>query len=99
MHFVLYMELRRRQSLRSLVYRVRRLGQAALARQGLDPATAPLLLMLHLRSAEHTSERQSLMRISSAALCLQNTKIQITSIIYCVTRLASCTDNTTYRMP
>jgi hypothetical protein len=48
MHFVLYMELRRRQSLRSLVYRVRRFSQAALARQGLDPATEPLLLMLHL---------------------------------------------------
>src|SRR3546814_10641262 len=36
------------------------------------------LLMQHRRSEEHTSELQSLMRISYAVFCLQNTKLQNT---------------------
>src|SRR3546814_1774312 len=45
------------------------------------------------RSEEHTSELQSLMRISYAVFCLQKTKITITTI-----RSRTITHNTTQRI-
>jgi hypothetical protein len=46
--FILYLELRRRQPYGSLCSRVKRYGEAALARHGLDPANLMLLVMLNL---------------------------------------------------
>jgi len=48
MQFILYLESRRRQSPQRLAGHLHRFGREALARQALDPATAPLLLILHL---------------------------------------------------
>jgi hypothetical protein len=46
--FILYLELRRYLPYRTLVNRVRRCGETALARQGLDPAKLMLLVTLNL---------------------------------------------------
>jgi hypothetical protein len=46
--FTLYLELRRHLPYRTLVKRVRRCGETALARQGLDPAKLMLLVILNL---------------------------------------------------
>src|SRR3546814_8842849 len=41
------------------------------ARRGVDPARRPILLLRGVRSEAHTSELQSLMRISYAVFCLK----------------------------
>jgi hypothetical protein len=46
--FILYLELRRHQPYRTLGSRVRRYGEGALARHGLDPANLMLLVTLNL---------------------------------------------------
>jgi hypothetical protein len=46
--FILYLELRRHLPYRILINRVRRCGETALVRQGLDPATLMLLVTLSL---------------------------------------------------
>src|SRR3546814_6116820 len=49
----------------------RRCVEAAAAYQRFDPAHFLAIVVLHFRSEEHTSELQSLMRISYAVLCLK----------------------------
>src|SRR3546814_9893029 len=49
-------------------------GRAARRRAGAGEMAEPRLLAGGVRSAEHTSELQSLMRISYAVLCLKKTK-------------------------
>src|SRR3546814_9459529 len=64
-----------RESLRCLTEISRR--QFFVGRYNLDPAIAQLVHMIvcwRLRSEEHTSELQSLMRISYAVFCLKKKK-------------------------
>src|SRR3546814_8097236 len=70
MHFILQMEPHSGRSASAAARRLCRFGREALLRVGLDPKRAPLL-----RSEEHTSELQSLMRISYAVFCLKKKHI------------------------
>src|SRR3546814_4971203 len=66
---------RTRQSLPTGRRRRRRTGEVPhLSRQPVRPASGPLVPALDPRSEEHTSELQSLMRISYAVFCLKKKK-------------------------
>src|SRR3546814_4628716 len=76
------------------LFRSRRLPQQALDRQRVDAARKdppcperldqrdPVAVLILGRSEEHTSELQSLMRISYAVFCLKKQKTSLTPTIY-----------------
>src|SRR3546814_1943187 len=53
---------------------------------GLKALGDPLVFVLHLRSEEHTSELQSLMRISYAVFCLKQKNTNIITALNCQCR-------------
>src|SRR3546814_1884959 len=55
--------------------RLRRLGERRFCVTG-TPTDAVMMAVAHVRSEEHTSELQSLMRISYAVFCLKKKKKQ-----------------------
>src|SRR3546814_5600141 len=67
--------------------------EAALARGIEDAAVDGLQPVAHIRSEEHTSELQSLMRISYAVFCLKKKKKKVTYTLHGYTCLTVLTSN------
>src|SRR3546814_4059961 len=72
------------------------MGRAKVARFSVQTAAPPpRRARPRLRSEEHTSELQSLMRISYAVFCLKKQTTSLQALIYISTRLYSFDTNTT----
>src|SRR3546814_4960640 len=65
-------------------YAMKAVGRTGEARAGWAMASPALAAILLFRSEEHTSELQSLMRISYAVFCLKkkHTNAQVTNLVY-----------------